>query len=312
MASEIPQYSEEIRQMMYVAGETRDPSASTLIFVEKIMHDQVVSMLTTANDLSRRRGSPVFSNDDLIFQFRHSDATVARIRNFLSWKAVRKSAKDSDDKDNTTGDLFEADISEAQERDDGIKDGKVPIAPLPWDVGSYYSITLPPSEAHDEDEVEQSMVLERLRQIAERTRNMSVEEYQTWSEYRRASLVGRRAKKFREWSGLGRIADHKTTDDVLDILGLLTCEMVQKLTIVALGLQEQETLSLKDKNISNNKVGQGLASGIFASSESSGTDAPLEPRHIRQAFESIERESRRGPRWNGTNKTVNFSRIIAL
>ena len=87
------------------------------------------------------------------------------------------------------------------------------------------------------------MTLQRLRKADERTKAMTKEEYVTWSEYRQASFTWRKGKRFREWAGFGIVTDSKPSDDIVDILGFLTFEMVQTLTEVALKVKEQEDLA---------------------------------------------------------------------
>lgn len=45
--------------------------------------------------LASRRGARYLSAEDLIFLIRHDRAKVNRLRTYLSWKDVRKHAKDS-------------------------------------------------------------------------------------------------------------------------------------------------------------------------------------------------------------------------
>lgn len=45
--------------------------------------------------LATRRGARYLSAEDLIFLIRHDRAKVNRLRTYLSWKDVRKHAKDS-------------------------------------------------------------------------------------------------------------------------------------------------------------------------------------------------------------------------
>lgn len=48
-----------------------------------------------ARALATRRGARYVSAEDLIFLIRHDRAKVNRLRTYLSWKDVRKHAKDS-------------------------------------------------------------------------------------------------------------------------------------------------------------------------------------------------------------------------
>ncbi|KAK1470638.1 spt3 [Colletotrichum tamarilloi] len=285
-----PKFKQEIQQMMYIAGETQEVSVQTTKLIEEIIRDQVVHMLRIANDLAARRGSRVFSNNDLIFQVRHDKARVERLRIFLTWKAIRRTVKDSDEKE---GFVDEADLEEnvAAPTDDAPAGGKakLPTVTLPWDAASYFSEQV--TEASQEDLVEitsNEAALEKLRRNDERTRDMTVAEYATWSEYRHASLTYRKAKRFREWCGLGVIAENKPNDDVMDILGFLTSEMVQKLTAQALKVQKQEALRLGEETAMTGedrglKTGLG---GLFAEPE--GLRKPVDSRHIRMAFQQLQ------------------------
>lgn len=48
-----------------------------------------------ARALASRRGARYLSAEDLIFLIRHDRAKVNRLRTYLSWKDVRKHAKDN-------------------------------------------------------------------------------------------------------------------------------------------------------------------------------------------------------------------------
>ncbi len=50
-----------------------------------------------ARKLSIRRNSKFLGSEDLIFLIRHDKPKVNRLRTYLSWKDVRKNAKDSGD-----------------------------------------------------------------------------------------------------------------------------------------------------------------------------------------------------------------------
>lgn len=54
-----------------------------------------LSQLLQSRALSSRRGSRYLSPEDLIFLIRYDRAKVNRLRTYLSWKDVRKNAKES-------------------------------------------------------------------------------------------------------------------------------------------------------------------------------------------------------------------------
>uniref|UniRef100_A0A8H7TVN4 Uncharacterized protein n=1 Tax=Bionectria ochroleuca TaxID=29856 RepID=A0A8H7TVN4_BIOOC len=119
MADKQYKYRQEISQMMYVSGETAEPPVETTSIMEDIVRQQVIEMLRTCTELASRRGSKSIGINDLIFQIRHDQAKVSRLRTFLSWKDVRKNVKDSDDKG------AEADIGGGDDPVGGVVGGPV-------------------------------------------------------------------------------------------------------------------------------------------------------------------------------------------
>ena len=99
------------------------------------------------------------STDDLIFLIRHDRAKVSRLRTFLSWKDVRKSAKDSDDKGGADAaaddfDLTANDPTLGTGPSVGTRNSKNKKAKvgLPWDVSSFYSEQVPEREDEEDEE----------------------------------------------------------------------------------------------------------------------------------------------------------------
>ncbi|KAH9891417.1 TFIID-18kDa-domain-containing protein [Xylariomycetidae sp. FL2044] len=292
-------YRQEIQQMMYVSGETGEPSVETTAMIEEITRQQVVEMLRNCTELAARRGARTITINDLIFQIRDDAPKVSRLRTFLSWKDVRKSAKDSDEKGG------EADLGVGDDAAGGVvpggpaveeaaKKNKKAKVKLPWEPSSFYSQEVPERD-DEEDEEEEEMnhiTLQRLRKADERTKAMTREEYVTWSEYRQASFTYRKAKRFREWAGFGQVTDSKPSDDVVDILGFLTFEMVQTLTEEALKIKEQEDLWKErsgGENTGNKK--RKLAQGLFDPPSEGKT--PVEPRHVQEAFRRLQTRSKK-------------------
>ncbi|TAQ91023.1 hypothetical protein B7494_g620 [Chlorociboria aeruginascens] len=278
------------RQMMYVSGETAEASGETTGMIEEIVRQQVIEMLRQCTDQATRRGSRSISTDDLIFLIRHDQAKVSRLRTFLSWKDVRKNVKDSDDKGG------EADLGAGDEPGgaaaagpvvDTAKKNKKAKVGLPWEVPSLYSQEVPEREdEEDEDEEEMNYAtLQRLKKADERTKAMTKEEYVTWSEYRQASFTFRKGKRFREWAGFGVVTDSKPNDDIVDILGFLTFEIVQTLTEEALKVKEQEDLGKANSGGEQNGKKRKAQSLFDPPSEGR---LPIEPRHVREAFRRLQ------------------------
>ena len=315
-------YRQEIQQMMYVSGETGEPSVETTTIIEEIVRQQVVELLRACTELAARRGVRTITINDLIFQIRDDAPKVSRLRTFLSWKDVRKSAKDSDEKG------ADADIGVAADDpvpgggglsaggpavEEATKKNKKNKVKLPWEPTSFFSQEVPErDDEEDEEEEEMNFItLQRLQKADERTKAMTREEYVTWSEYRQASFTYRKGKRFREWAGFGIVTDSKPSDDIVDILGFLTFEMVQTLTEEALKIKEQEDLwkerSGAGPNGTGNANGDGpsagkkrkLSQGLFTLPSEGRT--PVETRHVQEAFRRLQaRPTKSRAMLNGT------------
>ncbi|PNY29375.1 SAGA complex subunit spt3 [Tolypocladium capitatum] len=288
-----------IQQMMYVSGETAEPSVETTSIIEDIVRQQVIELLRNCTELASRRGSKSISTNDLIFQIRHDQAKVSRLRTFLSWKDVRKNVKDSDDKG------ADADLAAGDDPVGGVVGGGGPVDEtakknkkakigLPWEPASYYAVEVPErDDEEDEDEDEMNYItLQRLRKADERTKVMTREEYVTWSEYRQASFTWRKGKRFREWAGFGIVTDSKPSDDIVDILGFLTFEMVATLTEIALKAKEQEDMARAQSGADNaGTKKRAREPGLFDPPSEGKT--PIEPRHVQEAFRRFQQRPKK-------------------
>ncbi|XHG07108.1 hypothetical protein AWENTII_010268 [Aspergillus wentii] len=288
-----------LHQMMFVSGETAEPSIETTSLIEEIVRQQVIEILTRSTALATRRGVRSISTDDLIFLIRHDKAKVSRLKTFLSWKDVRKNVKDSDDKGG--GDA--ADFAGADDPIAGGVAGPQDVAAKPknkrakvglaWDVNSFYSVQVPErDDEEDEEEEEQNYAtLQRLAAADERTKHMTKEEYVFWSECRQASFTYRKSKRFREWAGFGIVTESKPNDDIVDILGFLTFEIVQTLTEEALKVKEREEREKNRRGGTENGTGEHMKkrkreTGLFDPPEEGRT--PVEPKHIREAYRKLQ------------------------
>lgn len=166
---------------------------------------------------------------------------------------------------------------------------------LPWEVQSFYVEQVPEREdEEDEEEEEQNeATLARLASADERTRNMTKDEYVYWSDCRQASFTFRKGKRFREWAGFGTVIDSKPNDDVVDILGFLTFEIVQTITEEALKVKAAEDMANKKINASRSGGGDAESKKrkregctLFEKTEEGKT--PVEPKHVREAFRRLQ------------------------
>ena len=159
--------------MMFVSGEVAEPLSETTGLVEDIVRAQVVEMVFSSQSFhsniqivqataqAARRGSKSISVDDLIFLIRHDRAKVNRLRTYLSWKDVRKKARE-DGKDDGQ-DVEVEDL--AQGAEGAMKARKKARVRLPWDVSNMFPETVPEGDSdEDEEAVEANAAdLERLK-----------------------------------------------------------------------------------------------------------------------------------------------------
>ncbi|KAI1795095.1 TFIID-18kDa-domain-containing protein [Ganoderma leucocontextum] len=268
-------YSQEISQMMFVFGEVQDPNQETVNLVEDIVRSQLIELILQARALASRRGARHLSAEDLIFLIRHDRAKVNRLRTYLSWKDVRKHAKDSDG-----GGGGGVEVEQLEDDKLTAKAQKITIK-LPWEIMNMFSDVLPTDDEEDEDDIEaHEASIQRLKpagppprrlpsdlhychaiylihllpqEADDATRQMTREEYQHYSDCRQASFTYRKAKRFKEFLNLPASLDFKTGDDTVDIVGFLAFEMVRALTIAGLEVKK----SLEDAYMRDAPHGSG-------------------------------------------------------
>ncbi|KAH9947210.1 TFIID-18kDa-domain-containing protein [Amylocystis lapponica] len=247
-------YAQEISQMMFVFGEVQDPNPETVNLVEDIIRSQIIELIIQARMLATRRGARYLSAEDLIFLIRHDRAKVNRLRTYLSWKDVRKHAKDSGG-DGGGG-------VEVETLEDGADDKltakaqKITIK-LPWEIMTMYSDVLQTDDEEDEDDIEaHEASIQRLKEADDATRQMTREEYQHYSDCRQASFTYRKAKRFRDFLNLPPSLDLKANDDTVDIVGFLAFEMVRSLTIAGLEVKKslEDSYLREDMHVSASPV----------------------------------------------------------
>lgn len=278
-------YKLEIQQMMFVSGETNDPPQETTSLIEDIVRAQVVELLLQASHLALKRGARSIAVEDLIFLIRHDKAKVNRLKTYLSWKDVRKNAKDDGGVEGADliddGGLMSSEASKKLYKKSKIK--------LPWELQFMFSEQ--PLEENEDDNEEDAAEIEanvatmqRLKTADDRTRDMTKEEYVHWSECRQASFTFRKGKRFREWAGIPHLTDSKPHDDIIDILGFLTFEIVATLTEESLKVKEaEEELEARNgKNPKKRKRERHLFDGPDEDQK------PIMARHVQEAYRRFQ------------------------
>ncbi|WVR03241.1 hypothetical protein IAU60_000232 [Kwoniella sp. DSM 27419] len=236
-------YTSEISQMMFVFGEVQDPLPETVRLVEDIVRGQIIEIVTRARLLTHLRSSRFLSAEDLIFLIRDDRGKVNRLRTYLSWKDVRKRAKEDEE---NRGDV---DLEVEGADDKTAAKGRKTMMKLPWETltpFSDYLRSMPSKQNRDDDEEEDEDEMQahqdsmqRLRDADEITKKMTKDEYVHYSDCRQASFTYRKARRFRDFINFSAYLDVRPNDDIIDILGFLSFEMVRSLCVTALDLRER-------------------------------------------------------------------------
>ncbi|KAK9460227.1 transcription initiation factor IID, 18kD subunit-domain-containing protein [Lipomyces oligophaga] len=292
-------YRQEIQQMMFVSGETNDTQSETTALIEDIVRSQVVEMLLHATAQASKRGSRSIAIEDLIFLIRHDRAKVNRLRTYLSWKDVRKNAKDQDGGAVEGADLLDDVASgpggsgtSGDQAGARMKYRKSKVR-LPWDLSNMFSEPVPEGgdddegqAGPDEDEIEANLAtLQRLKNADERTRAMTKEEYVHWSECRQASFTFRKSRRFRDWAAISTLTESKPNDDIIDILGFLTFEIVAVLTEEAIKVKEAED----EMEMRRSKRTKTRKTESFLFDPPDNDQRPILKKHIEEAFRNLQR-----------------------
>ncbi|KAJ6631779.1 transcription initiation factor IID, 18kD subunit-domain-containing protein [Mycena sp. CBHHK59/15] len=160
-------YTQEISQMMFVFGAVQDPNSEAANLVEDIVCVQIIEL----HALATRRGTRYLSPEDLIFFIRHDRGKVNRLRTYLSWKDMRKHAKDSGGGGGGGGVEVET-IEDGGDEKLTTKAQETTIK-LPWEITTIYSES---DDEEDEDDIEahEASIL-RLKEADDATRQMTRE-----------------------------------------------------------------------------------------------------------------------------------------
>jgi transcription initiation protein SPT3 len=196
-------YQTELRSMMYACGDVRAPSPASSMYLEQIVNAQAKALLSKAHEISRLRGSRSVAIEDIVFVLRKDAYKVKKLSNYIFFRDVRRKAKN-----------------------EAVPIKTSEVDPLRYDW-------LPPinqSEASAE-------MTNRLKYIDTITGEMTREEYLDFTECRQASFTFRKSKKFRDFLSL----DYRIREDVVDVVGFVSYEMVFEITSLASSIRMQKS-----------------------------------------------------------------------
>ncbi|KAJ3067762.1 Transcription initiation protein spt3 [Podochytrium sp. JEL0797] len=312
-------YRGEIAQMMFVFGDTTEPDEATVALVEDLTRAQIGEIIIQAIAQAHKRSSKTVTAEDVIFLIRHDAKKTNRLKQFLSWKDVRKPPKGAGGAAGGAADLMDSATVGDEANEDLLENEPTKLKPrkntikFSWELVTTFSHILdatnssslttegdlldtnmtdpadsedvlsPPSMDEDARLAYEEQIA-RLRVADEITRDMSKEEYVYYSECRQASFTFKKAKKFRDWSGLMLYYKNKPNSDVLDILGFLAYECVARLTETALQVKQQ--WDTRDKASGRGETNAEGQVGLFG--QNAVERRPLATRHVQEAFRRLQ------------------------
>ena len=281
---------------MFVSTEIENPDPRVTRLIEDIVRNQVIEMIIQSRRMAQRRLSKYFTPEDLIFLIRYDKAKVNRLRTYLSWKDVRKNAKDTNDASagGSAGPAQEGDGIEEGGEDTPLRVNKRKMR-LPWELSSVfcdYPRASQDDADDDDDDVNETNEdsIRRLKAADETTRRMTREEYVFYSECRQASFTFRKAKRFREFIHANLYLDVKPSDDTIDILGFLAFEVVHELCTRAMRIKRDWEHKAEAMRTMRGRHTDYDAPACTLFSTSASAEPPLEAWHIREAFTELQAE----------------------
>ena len=242
--------------------------------------------------------------------------------NYLSWKDVRKNAKDSNSSSSSSSNGNNEDISDIEINNSNNNNnnnnnviGRNNKMSLFWSLSS--------SLLNDMNNINMDGInvdnclncnsndpsLKRLKKADDLTKSMDRSQYVHYSECRQASFTFKKSKKFRDWLNLTHLLDSKPSDEVLETLAFLAYEIVGTLTETSIKIKRKQDKFASyirnrnknkskrneddDNDDSNNFISSPFVSKTaFVIAQSNDDDdastKPLTPIHVRDAFQKLQ------------------------
>jgi hypothetical protein len=273
--------------MMYTFGDSRQTLPASAKLMEEIVRQNIVWLLIQASQVCHRRGSRFMNVEDVLFAIRHDTVNVRRVLEFLSWKDIRKEAKNAGNREQK--DTLDVDELVGGDLDETLDDETMAKTGLPrrrrprlsFDFYSSFYEYLDDEDRNLDEDFSETIL--RLKEADELTKKMTMDEYMDYSDCRQASFTFKKNKKFRDWLNIQKYIDMKPNDDVIEILGYIAWETVAKITKAALIVKkEMESADMLRKRSKREEMRKErdlaeknkIAGGYHASGEKSSNLPP--------------------------------------
>ncbi|KAG0442593.1 SAGA complex subunit spt3 [Dictyocoela muelleri] len=86
-------YTDEIKLMMFTAGDISNPFETTAKYIEIIIKNQILELLKKAKKIMKIRNSKIIDVEDILFVLRKQPGKMMRLLNFINTKNINEFIK---------------------------------------------------------------------------------------------------------------------------------------------------------------------------------------------------------------------------
>jgi len=248
----------EVMAMMHGLGDVKKPLPESAAIVEELVHQQMVSFVLQALEVSQLRNpysSSRLEPEDCLFLMRKNKVKLKRLYKYVLVRELKEKANSSSfdaeehskdaESQAAKGKLKGVIRNFAQSIDDSAHSLLTYLDDGNDDVLFNYN-------DDDDEEIVDSVKMERLRRAEIQSRRMSVQQYMDFAEARGVSF-GKKAKtknKLKEWLFQGsrhlHRMDVKVDVGALDIICYLAKETVAEIVDMAILVHQESLVRIED------------------------------------------------------------------
>jgi len=241
----------EVMAMMHGLGDVKKPLPESAAIVEELVHQQIVSFVLQALEISHMRNPSAPSRlepEDCLFLMRKNKVKLKRLYKYVLVRELKEKANSSSYE---TEEDAEAHAAKGKLKVT-IRNFVQSIDDVTNSLLTYIDDGNDDVLHNDDDEAVDSAKMERLRRAEMQSRRMSVQQYMEFAEARGVSF-GKKAKvksKLKDWLFQGsrhlHHLDVKVEAGALDIICYLAKETVAEIIDLAILVQQESLVRIED------------------------------------------------------------------
>ena len=213
-------FTEEIMSMMHAFGDCGEPMVASAQLIESIVHEQLDALIEEAEKVVCLRDAAAIGAEDILFLLRKDKSKLVRLINHLYVKDIRQTLRDS-----TASNEYRNYDSARSQTTRRVKICYDYLSQLD-EFGEYKKVF---NQALF-DEIKN----QRMRRMDSITRNMSHQEYNTYTKARQVSFINKmNPERFSEWL-LAKKPDTKISVFAFEMIQYLAHETVAQIVDLSL------------------------------------------------------------------------------